>query len=88
MMRSTSSPAPIGTVDLTTTTVKSSMTPAISRAASCTKRMSAEPISASDGVPTAMKIAFAPRPAALRLVVNVSRPAAWLARTSSLKPGS
>jgi hypothetical protein len=32
--------------------------------------MSAEPISASDGVPTAMKIAFAPRPAALRLVVK------------------
>jgi hypothetical protein len=50
--------------------------------------MSAEPTSANEGVPTAMKIACAPRPASFRLVVNDSLPAAWLARTNSLNPGS
>jgi hypothetical protein len=50
--------------------------------------MSAPPSPGIVGVPTQMKIACAPRIASRMSPVNDSRPARWLAATSSLKPGS
>jgi hypothetical protein len=49
--------------------------------------MSAEP-SAADGVPTARNTSLAERTADAISVVKVSRPAATLRSTSSVRPGS
>ena len=56
MMRSTSSPVPTGTVDLVTTTVKPSISPAISRGGARRRRTGRHGRRrAATGVPTAMK---------------------------------
>ena len=83
----TFSAVPTGTVDLVTTILGSFMWRPISRATARTCWRSAEP-SSPGGVPTAMKITRAPRTAASRSVVKVSRPSAWLRCTIGSSPGS
>ena len=87
MVARTLSAVPTGTVDLSTTTTGRSMWRPMVRATSRTYCRSALP-SSSGGVPTAMNSTSPwamPAPAS---VVKRSRPAAWLAFTIGVRPGS